>query len=107
MEYFIDSHFRKHKCVQKEDKDEDVDVAAERKRVLRGSGKKDLLRLENLTKVRCSSFYNTVTCLTTDACFGAQWLSGRVLDLRPMGPGFEPHRPHCVVVLEQDTFILA
>ena len=35
---------------------------------------------------------------------GAQWLSGRVLDLRPRGHGFEPH---CVVVLEQDTFILA
>ena len=38
---------------------------------------------------------------------GAQWLSGRVLDSRPNGRGFEPHRRHCVVVLEQDTFILA
>ena len=38
---------------------------------------------------------------------GAQWLSGRVLDLRPKGRGFEPHRRHCVVVLEQGTFILA
>ena len=38
---------------------------------------------------------------------GAQWLSGRVLDLRPKGCGFEPHWRHCVVVLEQDTFILA
>ena len=28
----------------------------------------------------------------------AQWLSGRVLDLRPRGTGFEPHRRHCVVV---------
>ena len=37
----------------------------------------------------------------------AQWLSGRVLDSRPKGCGFEPHRRHCVVVLEQDTFILA
>ena len=35
------------------------------------------------------------------------WLSGRVLDSRPKGSGFEPHRRHCVVVLEQDTFILA
>ena len=35
---------------------------------------------------------------------GAQWLSGRVLDSRPKGCGFVPH---CVVVLEQDTFILA
>ena len=38
---------------------------------------------------------------------GAQWLSGRVLDSRPKGCGFEPHRRHCIVVLEQDTFILA
>ena len=38
---------------------------------------------------------------------GAQWLSGRVLDSRPRGRGFEPHRRHCVVDLEQDTFILA
>ena len=30
-----------------------------------------------------------------------------VLDSRPKGRGFEPHRLHCVVVLEQDTFILA
>ena len=38
---------------------------------------------------------------------GAQWLSGRVLDSKLRGHGFEPHRRHCVVVLEQDTFILA
>ena len=37
---------------------------------------------------------------------GAQWLSGRVLDSRPRGRGSEPHQRHCVVVLEQDTFIL-
>ena len=35
---------------------------------------------------------------------GVQWLSGRVLDSRPRGYGFEPHRRHCVVVLEQGTF---
>ena len=34
-------------------------------------------------------------------------LSCRVLDLRPKGRGFELHRCHCVVVLEQDTFIQA
>ena len=33
---------------------------------------------------------------------GAQWLSGRVLDLRPKGRGFEPH---CIAL--QNTFILA
>ena len=38
---------------------------------------------------------------------GAQWLSDRVLDSRPKGRGFEPHWRHCVVVLEQDKFILA
>ena len=38
---------------------------------------------------------------------GAQWLSGRVLNSRPRGRVFEPHRRHYVVVLEQDTFILA
>ena len=38
---------------------------------------------------------------------GAQWLSGRVLDSRPRGCGFEPHWRHCVVVLKEDTFILA
>ena len=27
---------------------------------------------------------------------GAQWLSSRVLDSRPRGRGFEPHRRHCV-----------
>ena len=69
------------------------------------------------------SFYGytryTISCeSTTDRCWnisifhvqilsGVQWLSGRVLDSRPRGRGFEPHRRHCVVVLEQDTFILA
>ena len=43
----------------------------------------------------------------TKVFLGAQWLSGRVLDSRPKGRGFEPHRRHCVVVFEQDTFILA
>ena len=33
---------------------------------------------------------------------GAQWLSGRVLDLRPKGRGFEPHRRHCFVSLSKN-----
>ena len=45
--------------------------------------------------------------ITLCGWMGAQWLSGRVLDSRQKGSGFEPHRRHCVVVLEQDTFILA
>ena len=33
---------------------------------------------------------------------GAQWLSCRVLDLRPRGRGFEPHRRHCIVDLSKN-----
>ena len=32
---------------------------------------------------------------------GTQWLSGRVLDLRPRDLGLEPHRRHCVVSLSK------
>ena len=32
---------------------------------------------------------------------GAQWLSGRVLDLRPRPRGFEPHRRHCILSLSK------
>ena len=42
----------------------------------------------------------------TASGWGAQWLGGRVLDSRPKGRGFQPHRLHGIVVLEQDTFIL-
>ena len=38
---------------------------------------------------------------------GAQWLSDRVHDSRQKDREFEPQWCHCVVVLEQDTFILA
>ena len=33
---------------------------------------------------------------------GAQWLSGRMLDSRPRGRGFMPHRRHCVVSLSKN-----
>ena len=36
-----------------------------------------------------------------DRILGAQWLSGRVLDLRPRGRGFEPRRRQCVVSLSK------
>ena len=32
---------------------------------------------------------------------GVQWLSGRVLDSRPRGRGFEPHLRHCDVSLSK------
>ena len=47
-------------------------------------------------------------CLMINHRQGAQWLSGRVLDLSPKGPRFELRRLEPgVLVLEQDTFILA
>ena len=63
---------------------------------------RDLLR-ENLMLLQA----NNKGAGQPEHALGAQWLSGRVLDSRPKGRGFEPHRLHCVVVLEQDTFILA
>ena len=36
------------------------------------------------------------------ASLKAQWLSGRVLDSRPRGRGFQPHRHHCVVSLSKN-----
>ena len=39
-------------------------------------------------------------------CLGAQWLSGRVLDSRPHGCGFKPHRCHCVVSLSKTQLSL-
>ena len=50
----------------------------------------------------CANFYSI-----TKISQRAQWLSGRLLDSRPRGRGFEPRQRHFVVVLEQDTFILA
>ena len=42
-----------------------------------------------------------------EAHMRAQWLRGRVLDLRPRSCGLEPHQRHCIVVFEQGIFILA
>ena len=36
---------------------------------------------------------------------GAQWLSGRVLDLIPRGSGFEPHRTFCGVSSGTTLFV--
>ena len=58
--------------------------------------------------LRLKSFVLSLSYMNIHARLqGAQWLIGRVLDSRPRGRGFEPHRRHCLVVLEQDTFILA
>ena len=37
-----------------------------------------------------------------DMIQGALWLSGRMLDSRPRGCGFEPHRSHCIVSLSKN-----
>ena len=67
--------------------------------------------MNDMLKMVCmqinTSFKLKVNLSLTPMCEGAQWLSGRVLDSRPKGRGFQPHRRQCVVVLEQDTFILA
>ena len=51
-------------------------------------------------------FHIMVTYSSMSDSLGAQWLSGRVLDSRPKGSGFEPHRRHCVVVLEQGLVLV-
>ena len=42
-----------------------------------------------------------LVCSGLHSISGAQWLSGRVLDLRQRGRGFEPQRSHCVVSLSK------
>ena len=54
-----------------------------------------------------SSAFSVGSLWYTILQMGAQLLSGRVVGSRPRGLRFEPHWGHCVVVLEQDTFILA
>ena len=62
-----------------------------------------------MSQLKCQKarFYGSAADVIHMKCEGAQWLSGRVLDSRPRGRRFEPHLGHCVVVHEQDTFILA
>ena len=63
------------------------------------------LALTLLAGVLEVGIYSNRSVLTFVLCaqrnMGAQWLSGRVLDLRPRGCGFEPHWRHCVVSLSQ------
>ena len=66
-----------------------------------------LVKIVSDSSHRTSVILKYFCTLSPEPKEGAQWLSGRVLDTRPKGRGFEPHWRHCVVVLEQDTFILA
>ena len=54
----------------------------------------------NVVTLRNNGFTYMTYILTFNS--GAQWLSGRVLDSRPKGRGFEPHRRHCVVSLSKN-----
>ena len=45
----------------------------------------------------CTYCNHSIYAITPYVTQGAQWLSGRVLDSRPRGHGFESHRRHCVV----------
>ena len=61
-------------------------------------------RLKFLCTTHLPSFY-PIACNT----LGAKWLSDRVLDSRPKGRGFEPHRRHHVVILSKNinpSFVL-
>ena len=51
-------------------------------------------------------WYKTFLC-SVWSCLFTREHSGKVLDSRPRGCGFELHRCHCCCALEQDTLILA
>ena len=51
----------------------------------------------HIVKIYCFSGFKRLKIILSHVMYSS----------RPRGRGFEPHRRHCVVVLEQDTFILA
>ena len=56
-------------------------------------------------KARCGSVeqsgFSGLLCSGQHSISRAQWFSGRVLDSRPRGRGFEPQRRHCIVYLSK------
>ncbi|ESP00897.1 hypothetical protein LOTGIDRAFT_81234, partial [Lottia gigantea] len=82
-EYSFFIRARRQKVSTSRIKDEDIDVTMERKRVLKGNGRYDLLRLENITKVyRTRKLGNHVAvdriCLGVPPgeCFGLLGVNG-------------------------------
>ena len=67
-------------------------------------------KLSLLADAICPAAQVPKSCVLVQMCtsklymisMGAQWLSGRVLDSRPKGRGFEPHRRYCVVSLSKN-----
>ena len=55
-----------------------------------------------MTEIRYLTLPLIVKILYTPSNILAQWLSGRVLDSRPKGHGFEPNRRHYVVSLSKN-----
>ena len=65
------------------------------------TGKAKVIILTSYVKLNETMAIKKVSKVKVDLQ-GAQWLSGRVLDSRPRGCGFEPHRYHCVVSLSKN-----
>ena len=59
-----------------------------------------LILNRNFYILPCYVFGSTIFILIQ--VLGGQWLSGRVLDSRQRGRGFEPHRQHCGVSLSKN-----
>ena len=56
-----------------------------------------------------SSFENSVDpdqLASDNKADGVQWLSGRMVDSRSRGCGFEPHRSHCIVSLSKTLYYM-
>ena len=69
---------------------------------LAGSAYFEILRTnENQNILKMSQVKQDSPSLAHAQSKEAQWLSGRVLDSRPRGRGFEPHWRHCVVSLSK------
>ena len=65
----------------------------------------DQIIMRNFPACRVKELQGKIQLLTESDLIqfgGAQWLSGRVLDSRPKGRGFKPHRRHCVVSLSKN-----
>ena len=58
--------------------------------------------LERITQGSHLTYYSFMFFIAYAFKGGAQWLSGRALDSRPRGRGFESHRRHWVVSLSKN-----
>ena len=66
-----------------------------------------LCRLRSKVDTGIITRASSSSAMTSHFGLGAQWLSCRLLDSRPRGRWFEPQKLYWVVVLEEDTFIIA